>query len=158
MEKENPEKYDNKEWEVSTAQLLKVHGYADNYENAAKANRQAKTAMELAKEILNLSRHTLFIHLRFMEAAFVKIVPDHDIDTLTMATDGTYLYYNSAHICRQFRRAKEIPVRDYLHVILHCVFRHIFVSKKIDAKVWDLACDIAVENLINKLNQAGMAA
>lgn len=68
MEKENPEKYDNKEWEVSTAQLLKVHGYADNYENAAKANRQAKTAMELAKEILNLSRHTLFIHLRFMEA------------------------------------------------------------------------------------------
>lgn len=38
------------------------------------------------------------------------------------------------------------------HVILHCVFRHIFVSKKIDAKVWDLACDIAVENLINKLN------
>lgn len=152
MEKENPEKYDNKEWEVSTAQLLKVHGYADNYENAAKANRQAKTAMELAKEILNLSRHTLFIHLRFMEAAFVKIVPDHDIDTLTMATDGTYLYYNSAHICRQFRRAKEIPVRDYLHVILHCVFCHIFVSKKIDAKVWDLACDIAVENLINKLN------
>lgn len=152
MEKENPEKYDNKEWEVSTAQLLKVHGYADNYENAAKANRQAKTAMELAKEILNLSRHTLFIHLRFMEAAFVKIVPDHDIDTLTMATDGTYLYYDSAHICRQFRRAKEIPVRDYLHVILHCVFRHIFVSKKIDAKVWDLACDIAVENLINKLN------
>ena len=152
MEKENPEKYDNKEWEVSTAQLLKVHGYADNYENAAKANRQAKTAMELAKEILNLSRHTLFIHLRFMEAAFVKFVPDHDIDTLTMATDGTYLYYNSAHICRQFRRAKEIPVRDYLHVILHCVFRHIFVSKKIDAKVWDLACDIAVENLINKLN------
>lgn len=152
MEKENPEKYDNKEWEVSTAQLLKVHGYADNYENAAKANRQAKTAMELAKEILNFSRHTLFIHLRFMEAAFVKIVPDHDIDTLTMATDGTYLYYNSAHICRQFRRAKEIPVRDYLHVILHCVFRHIFVSKKIDAKVWDLACDIAVENLINKLN------
>ena len=76
MEKENPEKYDNKEWEVSTAQLLKVHGYADNYENAAKANRQAKTAMELAKEILNLSRHTFFIHLRFMEAAFVKIVPE----------------------------------------------------------------------------------
>ena len=37
-------------------------------------------------------------------------------------------------------------------MILHCVFRHIFVSKKIDTKVWDLACDIAVENLINKLH------
>ena len=87
-----------------------------------------------------------------MEAAFVKIVPDQDLDTLTMSTDGINLYYNSVHICRQFRLAKEIPVRDYLHVILHCVFRHIFVSKKIDTKVWDLACDIAVENLINKLH------
>ena len=87
-----------------------------------------------------------------MEAAFVKIVPDQDLDTLTMSTDGINLYYNSVHICRQFRLAKEIPVRDYLHVILHCVFRHIFVSKKIDTKVWNLACDIAVENLINKLH------
>lgn len=152
MENEKTSKCNNKEWEVSSAQLLKAHGYGNNYEAVAKANQQAKTAKELAKEILSLSRHTLFIHLRFMEAAFVKIVPDQDLDTLTMSTDGINLYYNSVHICRQFRLAKEIPVRDYLHVILHCVFRHIFVSKKIDTKVWDLACDIAVENLINKLH------
>ena len=152
MENEKTSKCNNKEWEVSSAQLLKAHGYGNNYEAAAKANQQAKTAKELAKEILSLSRHTLFIHLRFMEAAFVKIVPDQDLDTLTMSTDGINLYYNSVHICRQFRLAKEIPVRDYLHVILHCVFRHIFVSKKIDTKVWNLACDIAVENLINKLH------
>lgn len=152
MENEKTSKCNNKEWEVSSAQLLKAHGYGNNYEAVAKANQQAKTAKELAKEILSLSRHTLFIHLRFMEAAFVKIVPDQDLDTLTMSTDGINLYYNSVHICRQFRLAKEIPVRDYLHVILHCVFRHIFVSKKIDTKVWDLACDIAVENLINTLH------
>ena len=151
MEKEKEQKYDNKEWEVSSAKLLKAHGYADGSENSRKATRQAKMAAELAAEILQLSRHTLLIHLRFLEAAFLKIVPDHDMDTLTMATDGKYLYYNSVHICRQYRRAREIPVRDYLHVILHCIFRHLFISKKVDVKIWDLACDIAVENIINKL-------
>ena len=151
MEKEKNQKYENKEWEVSTAKLLKAHGYADGSENAAKATAQAKLAEELAKEILKLSQHTLLINLRFMENAFIKMIPDHDMDTLTMATDGKYLYYNSVHICQQFRRAKEIPVRDYLHVILHCVFRHIFISKKMNIKIWDLACDIAVENIINKL-------
>ena len=151
MEKEKNQKYENKEWEVSTAKLLKAHGYADGSENAAKATAQAKLAEELAKEILKLSQHTLLINLRFMETAFIKMIPDHDMDTLTMATDGKYLYYNSVHICQQFRRAKEIPVRDYLHVILHCVFRHIFISKKMNIKIWDLACDIAVENIINKL-------
>ena len=85
MENEKTSKCNNKEWEVSSAQLLKAHGYGNNYEAVAKANQQAKTAKELAKEILSLSRHTLFIHLRFMEAAFVKIVPDQDLDTLTMS-------------------------------------------------------------------------
>lgn len=143
--------YDNKEWEVSTAKLLKAHGYADGSDNAAKAVENARQAEALAKDILRLSHHTLFINLRFMEAAFLKIVPNHDMDTLTMATDGQFLYYNSVHICRQYRKAREIPVRDYLHTVLHCVFRHLFVSGKVDPAVWDLACDIAVENLIGKM-------
>ena len=44
MEKEKNKKYENKEWEVSTAKLLKAHGYADGSENAAKATAQAKLA------------------------------------------------------------------------------------------------------------------
>ena len=148
----NDKKYDNKEWEVSSARLRKAHGYADGSGNAKKAFENAHLAEELARDILRLSRHTLFINLRFMEAAFIRIVTGHDMDTLTMATDGNFLYYNSVHICRQYQKAKEIPARDYLHTVLHCVFRHLFVSPKVDAAVWDLSCDIAVENVINTLN------
>ncbi|MBQ9155371.1 MAG: hypothetical protein IJ137_01170, partial [Eubacterium sp.] len=149
MEKNKP---DNKEWEVNSRKLLKSHGYADGDGNAKRVLDNARLTQDLARDILRLSHHTLFINLRFMEAAFIKIVPDHDMDTLTMATDGRFLYYNAAHICRLYQKERGLPARDYLHTVLHCVFRHLFISKKIDGPIWDLACDIAVENLINKMN------
>ncbi|MBQ9015081.1 MAG: metallopeptidase [Firmicutes bacterium] len=142
----------SKEWEVSSAKLAKAHGYADGSQNHAKTFDSARRAAELALQILRLSRNTLMVDLRYLEAAFVKIVPAHDRDTLEIATDGQFLYYNSLHVCRQYRQAKEIPVRDYLHVTLHCLFRHLFISRSVRADVWDLACDIAVENIINGLD------
>ena len=44
--------------------------------------------------------------------------------------------------------------RDILHVVFHCVFHHAFVKPPIDAYVWDLAADIAVENVINSLGDS----
>lgn len=142
----------SKEWEVSSAKLVKAHGYADGSQDHRKNFENARKAETLAYEILRLSRNTLMVNLRYLEAAFVRIVPAHDMDTLEIATDGQFLYYNSLHVCRQYKRAREIPVRDYLHVTLHCLYRHLFIGKKVRPDVWDLACDIAVENLINELD------
>jgi len=142
----------SKEWEVSTAQLKKVHGYVDGSEDQRKKFEDAHKAEELAYDILRLSRNTLMINLRFLEAAFVRIVPNHDLDTLEIATDGQFLYYNSVHVVRQYKKAREIPTRDYLHVTLHCLFRHLFIGRKVRPDVWDLACDIAVENIINEMD------
>ena len=109
--------------------------------------------MQLAREILKLARSALLIHLRFMEPALVRLAANSDESiTAELATDGRYLYYNSIHVCRLFKRARELPARDCLHVALHCVFRHLFVSPKLTGDLWDLACDIAVENLINELD------
>ena len=41
--------------------------------------------------------------------------------------------------------------RDYLHVLLHCLLRHMYLHKQVEPKIWDLACDITVEALINGL-------
>ena len=139
------------EWDVSAAQMRKTHGFSARTDYH-RDSEQAEAAAELAREILRLSRNTLLIHLRFLESALVRFIPGDETVTPEIATDGQFLYYNSLHICRNFRRAREIPVRDYLHLTLHCVFRHLFVSRKINAEIWDLACDIAVEHLINDLN------
>lgn len=141
----------NREWEVSSAQMMKTHGYAartDYHQQTA----QAHEATLLAKEILRLSRNTLLIHLRFLEAALVRLAPGDETITPEIATDGRFLYYNSYHICRTFQKAHQTVTRDYLHVTLHCIFRHLFVGSKVNGDLWDLACDIAVEHLINELN------
>ena len=142
----------SKEWEVSSARLQKTHGYFNGVQDHKKNFENAAKAAELALEILRLSRNTLMVNLRFLESAFLHIIPNHDFDTLTMATDGRFLYYNTIHVCTSYKKAKEIPARDYLHVTLHCLFRHLFVGKKVRKELWDLACDIAVENIITGLN------
>ena len=106
-------------------------------------------ADELARDILRFAQNILLIDLRFLEPAFVKIVPDEDHETRGIAVDGRSLYYDPVYVCRLYRKARELPARDYLHAVLHCVFRHLFVGKKIKKDLWDLACDIAVENIIN---------
>ena len=140
---------DNKEWEVSSAQLRRTHGYTDP-ERQRRSFEQAHQTQELARDILNLSRNTLLINLRFLESAFIRLIPEHETVTSEIATDGQFFYYNSVHVCRSFKKAKEIPVRDYLHTILHCLLRHLFTGK-VDPELWDLSCDIAVEHMITGL-------
>ena len=139
------------EWDVSAAQMQKTHGFAARTDYH-RDHEQTEAAIELAREILRLSRNTLLIHLRFLESALVRLAPGDETVTPEMATDGRFLYYNSVHICRCFQRAREIPTRDYLHLTLHCVFRHLFVGPKVNPDLWDLACDVAVENLISGMD------
>lgn len=44
-----------------------------------------------------------------------------------------------------------MPVRQYLHVVLHCVFQHFYVDGRINALLWNLSCDMAVEHMITEL-------
>jgi len=142
---------DNKEWEVSAAQMRRTHGFSTPADTH-RLNRQAQEAEALSREILKLSRDTLLIDLRFMEAAFIRFVLNQATVTADMATDGHFLYYNAVYICERYRQGRAVAARDYLHVVLHCLFRHLFTGKNVDKDLWDLSCDIAVENTISGLN------
>ncbi len=111
----------------------------------------------LARDVLRLSRNTLLVNLRFLDAALHQLVPRAE-GTGSLATDGAFLYYDPLHVLRSYKRARELPPRDYLHVILHCVFRHMFVHTLVDRDCWDLACDVAVESSISELGLASAAA
>lgn len=103
-----------------------------------------------ARDVLTLARNTLMVNLRFLDIALSRLdfVP---VEEGTIATDGTHLYYDPVHVLRRFKQEKELPARDYLHAILHCIFSHMFVGTLMDQELWNLACDIAVENTINDL-------
>ena len=104
----------------------------------------------LALEVLRLSRNTLLVNLRFLDSALSRFeyIPT---DKSTLLTDGEHLLYNPEHILKRYKHEKERPVRDYLHVVFHCIYRHMFMDPSLDRPLWDLACDIAVENVITEL-------
>ena len=99
---------------------------------------------------MTLSRNTLLVNLRFLDLALsqLELFP---IETDTLLTDGKHLLYNPKHILQCYKSAKEIPVRDYLHIVMHCVFRHMYMDPSLNRPYWDLACDIAVEYVITEL-------
>lgn len=113
-------------------------------------NKQREKLSRIAKDILKLNRNTLLVNLRFMDMALSRfILIEHE--ELSLATDGQYLAYDPIHIMKVFKNEKEASVRDYLHVVFHCVFRHMFLHTLLDQELWDLACDIAVEKTISDL-------
>ena len=106
----------------------------------------------LAREVLVLSRNTLLVNLRFLDMALSEYTYLPYPLTDPVSTDGTYLIYNAHKWLVKYRDEKEETVRCYLHTVLHCVFRHMYIHTLVDRERWDLACDIAAEAVINELD------
>lgn len=111
---------------------------------------QEEKRKQLARDVLILSRNTLLVNLRFLDMALsqFELIP---IEESTLLTDGKHILYNPKHVLGNYKNAKEIPVRDYLHIVLHCVFKHMYMDPTLNRPYWDLACDIAVEHTITEL-------
>ena len=103
-----------------------------------------------AKDVMTLARSMLIIRFRFLDIALSRLEPV-PLDGATLATDGVRLIYGPKHVLRSFRNDHEKPARDYLHVLLHCIFSHMFTGTLTYPDLWDLSCDIAVESTMNDL-------
>lgn len=108
---------------------------------------------KIAREIIALVRNKLLVNMRFLDMAVnrLEICSKPEI-TSSASADGRVYVYNPEHILSAYRLEENQPVRNYLHSVLHCVFKHMFVSPAINRDYWDIACDVAVESVINDLN------
>ena len=115
--------------------------------NAAENNDLINKA---ARDVITLARSMLIVKFRFLDMALSRLatVPS---DEATLATDGVRLIYGPKHVLRSFKSDHDKPARDYLHVLLHCVFSHMFIGALMEPELWDLACDIAVESTMNDM-------
>ena len=109
-----------------------------------------ETCSSLAKKVMELSRNQLLVNLRFLDVALSRLsfVENEDIP---YATDGQYFVYAPRSVLRDYKANRAVCTRNYLHIILHCVYRHMFVNASIDRALWDISCDIAVEYTITSL-------
>ena len=110
-----------------------------------------------AKDIFELVRSRLFIDFRFMSSAIGRLDILNDDMVRTVSTEGSRLYYNARYVIKTYEAEAEALNRTYMHSVLHCVFRHPFVSGRINRRLWDISCDIAVENIINEMNHKDLS-
>ena len=63
--------------------------------------------------------------------------------------DGDTVWYHPDDLTRLYARSPGALRRGYLHMLLHCLFLHLYSGHTHD-RLWNLACDMAVENLMEK--------
>ena len=118
----------------------------------AEASMAAPDLDAVGLEILNTSRNQLYIAMPYLDEALCALLPLPGGEiTVTAATNGEQLYYSGAYLADLFMRSSTLCSRLYLHMILHCILRHLSKKKGRDAVLWDLACDAAVESILDDL-------
>lgn len=106
---------------------------------------------KIGDQILTASRSELYLHMRFLDLALSGLSYEMRPSAAFVGTDGGHLFYNPDKLIDRYRRSRVLINRAYLHLVLHCVFRHLWKPRPEDRKLWDLACDIAMEFVLDGL-------
>lgn len=106
---------------------------------------------EYAAKVMQLAKDTITVKYRFFDAALarLKLVPKPGINSF--ASDGEKIFYDPGYLLKEYLENSNIAIRAYMHILLHCVFRHYNRFDKKKEEYWNIACDIAVENTILEL-------
>ena len=104
-----------------------------------------------AGELLRLASDTIIVNMRFMDVAINRLRCEEKTGLFGVAANGDRFYYDSRFLLNSYLKDENAVSRMYLHSLLHCIFNHSFNYDKVDEDTWDIACDIAVENIIMEL-------
>ena len=108
-------------------------------------NRESRMEA-VARDVFSQVRTSIVMKMRFLDMAVFRLKPYPT--ELKFATDGNYLYYHPLWLLKRYQEESNCVTRDYMHVLIHCIFRHPFVNTLVDHDLWDLSCDIAAEAMI----------
>ena len=112
----------------------------------AQTTRREELA-ELAFEVIDECRTELMMAFRYLNTALWRMPfrPDATIERL--GTDGTSIAFSPEAVAERFVLDPNETVRDLLHLVLHCVFRHPFDISQRTEDAWEIACDAVVEGV-----------
>jgi len=107
---------------------------------------------QIGLDILLASRNELYLNMPYMDAVLCGLgLRASEGVTVSLATDGETLYYSGSFLAERYLRSRVLCNRAYLHVLLHCMLRHLAKKKGKIAELWDLACDVAVESILDDM-------
>lgn len=111
-----------------------------------RADEAAKRLSAIGRQILSASRDELYFSMRFLDVALSSFQYVMDVSAEPFGTDGRCIYYHPRRLGGMYRENRLYVNRGYLHMVLHCVFRHLWKPGR-DRRLWDLSCDIAAEHI-----------
>ena len=104
---------------------------------------------ELGIRILNNIRNELYYYFPYLDGAFSCIHGKAWDNTENIGTNGEEFLFCPEYLLKSYVEKPEVIRRGYLHILLHCLYLHIFRDEKAERRLWNLACDIAVEKIIS---------
>lgn len=112
---------------------------------------KAEELVSICLDILKNARNELYLNMRFMDLALSALAFKPDFTAQNIGTDGYFLIVSPEYAAQLYRRDRILVNRTYLHSLLHCIFSHPDTRGERDTGRWNLACDIAVESIIDGL-------
>lgn len=107
-----------------------------------------KAVSLISEKIVQNAFRSMLLEMRFMDVALSALKPKPCSDVEYMGTNGKTLFYNELEVVKRYQKNQNQVNHDIMHLLLHCIFKHMFLNKNY-LPYWDLACDIAVEQLIS---------
>lgn len=102
-------------------------------------------------EILQNSRNELYLNMRYLDLALSGLRLQVTTEFPGMGTDGYYLFVHPKLLADLFEQNRLLVNRRYLHIVMHCLLRHIFKKPGGDELLWRISCDVAVESIIDSM-------
>lgn len=113
---------------------------------------QAEWEEQMMEEILQAVQGQLYLSYRYLGPALSALPAAAHSEVNGMGTDGSRLLVQPSRTLRIYRSNPVLLHRDMLHQLFHCLLRHPFLRGNRQAELWDLACDIAVESILDALD------
>ena len=114
-------------------------------------NETHQKLIQIGTNILSASRNELYLSMRFLDLALSGLKYEMNLSSLYVGTDGEKILFNPRYLVQRYLCDRVLVNRAYLHMVLHWLFRHPFHLNERDEELWHLACDIAVESIVDSL-------
>ena len=105
--------------------------------------------VELCTRILYRSRNELYVNMHFLDVSLSSLGFEADWNRGGIACDGAVIYYGPGFILDLYKKGRQVINHYYLHTLFHCLFCHMYTRKGREKEIWDLACDIAMESVLD---------
>lgn len=110
----------------------------------------------LGVEILKNCRNELYSFFPYLDGAFASVAYESSEEVREIGTEGNVFYFDTGFLLSCYGRNPVVVRRGYLHMLLHCLYLHLFHGEEYRRDIWNLACDIAVEQVIERENLPGL--